>query len=279
MGGLWVWWGNLLSFRGFFQNNQSMAAAKAAQAQLHPFAALPSPLLITIIKLTSVNLSSLLSGIIHWAMFAGFVTHEMQSQATFTNQTFFVEELPSVHSLLLDLENINLYIGAPRSRTCSSQSDRTPNGFSLSQYLPLIFKSSWLLKRTSLPLPYLRNCSFILTATASTSDWRNTWLTGESSWVPYNVISGRNEKLITSKTQTSFFVKENARFSHQHPKWKHHSSRDHSQERIQGFQKTSSGRDWFTFPLDARRSAIASTNDLWINLRLCPGLLKSGFGH
>lgn len=81
---------------------------------------------------------------------------------------------------LVDLESINLYIGAPRSTTCCSQSDRTPKGFSLSHPSLSVSVQSSLCTTESLPLPYFRKCSFILTATASMSDCRKTWIVKNS---------------------------------------------------------------------------------------------------
>lgn len=89
-----------------------------------------------------------------------------------THSLAVYQSIPHLYCSLFDFKSISLYIGAPRSRTCCSQSDLIPNGFSSSH--PLFIVVSCACEIESFPLPYLRNCSFILTATASTSDCRNT---------------------------------------------------------------------------------------------------------
>lgn len=86
-----------------------------------------------------------------------------------------------LHLTQLGLDSINLYIGAPRSITCCSQSDWTPNGFSPSHPPWLVFVSHSSCTRTSLPFPYSKNCCFILNMTSSMSDCRNTCRMGNIS--------------------------------------------------------------------------------------------------
>lgn len=81
-------------------------------------------------------------------------------------------------SAVVDFESINLNIGAPRSITCRSQSDLTPNGFSLSHPSTTVPISTWSCTTASFPFPYSKKSPFILKATASISDWRNTWQIG-----------------------------------------------------------------------------------------------------